>query len=185
MLPVLVVFQFISFTYSKAELREISPCGDMFKKADSNLTTIFHCLMENYNLTATLSGVLLKMDQVEVLLDGVPTDEQKYKPSPFENIDDILDIPADVSHKDCLTKHQIMQAILRKLEWYNLMNNRDNTLYSWPWKSGAYKPKIAYKKRDEDEISTTQPEIGVSDILHEIRCLLAKAIRNTGNKLSF
>ncbi|XP_043064877.1 uncharacterized protein LOC122320725 [Drosophila ficusphila] len=179
MFLVLVVFEFISFTYSRETL---SPCEDMFKKNKRGLESNFNCLMENYNLTETLSDVILKLDQVQQVLDKITSDEGEYKASPFKNIDDILDISSDISHKDCHEKRQIIRAIRRKLEWVNVMNGKDTTLFPSLWKSDLNKPEITRDKEISPEI---QMRTEVSPFLDDVRCLLANAIRNSGNKLSF
>ncbi|XP_052846361.1 uncharacterized protein LOC128258655 [Drosophila gunungcola] len=185
MLLVLVVFQVISFT-SCREKGEISKtkepfvqCEELFRNGNSNLEVTFECLMVHYNLYETLEDVIIKINQVQQKMDKIIADDQKYKPSPFKNIDDILDLRSDISNMDCQAKRQIIQAIRRKLEWHNVLNDQDTTLFAWPWKSEPIKPRID-DYIEADDISEIQLGTDPSPILDEIRCLLAKAIRNTG-----
>ncbi|XP_044313663.1 uncharacterized protein LOC123037392 [Drosophila rhopaloa] len=187
MLLVLVVFQFICFTCCLMTWevlknnKLITPCEELFKEVKPNLVVIFQCLMTNYNLTETLADVMLKMEQVQHKMDVIISDDQKYKASPFKNIEDILDIPTDISNKDCQTKRQIVQAIRRKLEWDNVMNDQGTTLFAWPksWKSDLSKPKFRHLIKNIATISKIQLRTEATPKLDEIRCLLAKAIRNT------
>ncbi|XP_041563789.1 uncharacterized protein LOC121467053 [Drosophila elegans] len=153
-------------------------CEELFRKGNSNLDVTFQCLMVHYNLYATLENVINKINQVQQKMDKTISDDQKYKPSPFKNIDDILNLCSDISNKDCQAKRQIIQAIRRKLEWHNVFNDRDTTLFAWPWKSEPIKPRID-DYIEADAISEIQLGTDPSPILDEIRCLLGKAIRNT------
>jgi len=184
MLLVLAVFHILSFTCgqyrSKKEVQVSFPhCESIIKDPNSNLAINFQCLMVNYNLSATLEDVILKMDKVQQHLNRISLNDQKYKPSPFKNIDDILEMPIDISNTDCQTKRQILQSIRRKLEWYNGMDEKSTTLFAWPSESSIYKPQIT------EQYSKVELRSDYSKVLNEIRCLLAKAIGNTGNKLSF
>ncbi|XP_037721966.1 uncharacterized protein LOC119554930 [Drosophila subpulchrella] len=184
MLLVLAVFSFISFTYgayrSKEEVQVSFPqCESIIKDPNSNPAINFQCLVVNYNLSATLEDVILKMDQVQQHLDRIFIDDQKYKPSPFKNIDDILEIPIDISSTDCQTKRHILQAIRRKLEWYKVMNERSPTLFAWPSESSIYKPQIS------EQYSNVELRSDYSKVMNETRCLLAKAIGNTESFAKF
>nr|XP_044249855.1 uncharacterized protein LOC123002982 [Drosophila takahashii] len=183
MLLVLVFFQIISFTYGEFHGMEESTklflnCEEVHKDDAPNYANNFQCLMEHYNLTETLEDVMWKMNQIQQLLDQI-SDDQKYKPSPFKNIDDILEVPIEISQQNCQTKRQILQAIRRKLEWYNVMNDKKTTLFAWPSNSDVHKAAIS------SLYSKTYLSGDYTRVLNGIRCLLAKAIRNTGNKLSF
>ncbi|XP_043951027.2 uncharacterized protein LOC122819041 isoform X2 [Drosophila biarmipes] len=175
MLPVLAALQIISFSYgqyqSTTEVKKsFSHCEDIIKDPDSNLALSFQCLVANYNLTATLEDVLFKMDQIQKHLNRISLEELTYKPSPFKNIDDILEMSVDISKTDCQTRQQILQGIRRKLEWHNLMNEKATTLFAWPTESSIHNPQIS------QQYSKIQRRAEHSNVLSEVRCLLAKAI---------
>ncbi|KAH8361496.1 hypothetical protein KR084_006069 [Drosophila pseudotakahashii] len=177
MLLVLVVFQTISFIYGEFHSMEV--CEKVIEDDETNYASTFQCLRENFNLTKTLEDVMWKMNQIQQLLNQI-SDDQKYKPSPFKNIDDILKAPIGISHQNCQAKRQILRAIRRKLEWYNVMNDKETTtLFAWPSKSDVFKPEVS-------NLNSNRHLMGdYPKALNGIRCLLAKAIRKTGNKLSF
>lgn len=182
MLLVLVVLQFISFTYgSEKNNQTYSECEAMTAKDEPNFAIVFQCLVANYNLNATLLDIMIKLDQFQQILNQI-SNEQEYKQSPFKKIDDILEIPSDLSGKDCQYRRQIMQAIRRKLEWYNVMDDTaESTLFDY---DDAIKPEIS-ESAPENAVSKIELRTDYKMVLKEIRCLLAKSIRNTGNKLSF
>ncbi|XP_032575437.1 uncharacterized protein LOC116801252 [Drosophila sechellia] len=167
MLLVLVVLQFISFTYgSEMNNKTYSGCEAMTAKDEPNLAIVFQCLVANYNLSATLSDIMIKMDQFQ---------QEKYVQSPFQKIDDILEISSDLSGKDCQSRRQIIQAIRRKLEWYNVMDDTESSLFDY---DDAIKPEIS-ESAPENAVSKIELRTDFKKVLKEIRCLLAKSIRKT------
>ncbi|XP_043649786.1 uncharacterized protein LOC122617838 [Drosophila teissieri] len=177
MLLVLVALQFLSFTHgNKKHMKSYSQCEAMSTKEEPSLAMVFQCLTAHYNLSATLSDVMTKMNQVQQYLEQNSND-QEYIPSPFKNLDDILDIPIDLSRKDCQYKRQIVQAIRRKLVWYNVMENKESPLFEFEdtEKIDPSEPENA----PENAVSQIDLRTDYKRVLREIRCLLAKSIRNT------
>ncbi|KRK01604.1 uncharacterized protein LOC26535347 [Drosophila yakuba] len=176
MLLVLVALQFLSFTHgSQKHMKSYSQCEAMSRKEEPSLALVFQCLTAHYNLSATLSDVMIKMNQVQQHLD-LNSNDQEYIQSPFKNLDDILDIPSDLAGKDCQYKRQIVQAIRRKLVWYNVMENKESSLFELNDDTIKIEPSEA---APENAVSQIKVRTDYKRVLREIRCLLAKSIRNT------
>ncbi|XP_033161112.1 uncharacterized protein LOC117141648 [Drosophila mauritiana] len=117
---------------------------------------------------------MIKMDQFQQVLEQI-SNEEKYIQSPFKKIDDILEIPSDLTGKDCQSRRQIIQAIRRKLEWYNVMDDTESTLFDY---DDAIKPEIS-ESAPENGVSKIELRTDFNKVLKEIRCLLAKSIRKS------
>ncbi|KAH8235095.1 hypothetical protein KR032_008758, partial [Drosophila birchii] len=104
-------------------------CDSYMRQSEPPVDKVLECLKKHYNLNRLLVQADEKMALIErKLKEALKNHKDQTKPQ--YKIDDILDI--NVSNQDCQRQQLIVQALRRKLEWYNLMNDIDISHFDWP-----------------------------------------------------
>ncbi|KAH8262396.1 hypothetical protein KR026_001889, partial [Drosophila bipectinata] len=157
-------------------------CNARYKKIDTRLHYVLECLVEYVNTTALFNEVMQQMDQIERQLDHLLSENDK--PSIYKDIDDVLFIHGNAADRDCHRKRQIVQAIRRKLEWFNLFNGQEDTLFNWPWNHVNLYPVPDDPNQPKEHLKRIQFSTKQEAPFQQFRCLVAKAVRNASNHLS-
>ncbi|KAH8380879.1 hypothetical protein KR200_007576, partial [Drosophila serrata] len=103
-------------------------CDNYMRHSEPQVAIILECIITHYNLNLLLAGVHEKMDQIEHKLKEALEKNQNLT-SPYKEIDDILDF--NESNQNCQRQQQMVQALRRKLEWHNLMNDIYTSHFDW------------------------------------------------------
>ncbi|KAH8345820.1 hypothetical protein KR067_006756, partial [Drosophila pandora] len=157
-------------------------CDARYKKIDTRLHYVLECLVELVNTTELFKDVMQQMDQVERQLEQLSS--ESYTPSIYKDIDDVFFIHGNVADQDCQRQRQVVQAIRRKLEWFNLFNGQETTLFNWPWNHVNLYPVPDDSNQPKEHLKPIQFSTQQEAPFQQFRCLVAKAIRNASNHLS-
>ncbi|KAH8305287.1 hypothetical protein KR018_011861, partial [Drosophila ironensis] len=159
----------------------LEECEAKYKNPETNFNVVVDCLVQHSQTLKLFGEIMYQMDQLEVLLDRVQS--EIHRDSIFKDIDDVYHFRGTAANEDCPRKRHIVQAIRRKLEWFNLFNGRQDTLFNWPWNPvNLYPPDNT--NQPKQHLQAIQFSDKTESPLKTMRCLLAGAIRNTSNHLS-
>ncbi|KAH8266174.1 hypothetical protein KR038_008293, partial [Drosophila bunnanda] len=103
-------------------------CDNYMRHLEPQVAIVLECLLTHYNLNRLLARVHEKMDQVDHRLKEALKENQNPT-TPYQKIDDVLDISE--SNQDCRIQQKMVQALRRKLEWHNLMNDIYTSQFDW------------------------------------------------------